>query len=240
MKKHFENLFVFGRPASGKSEFIDFMKKCEPSKRLEDFHVAPLEFMDDYLFLTEIAEHEDVLEKINMPVKRLTKRTSDGIAVCDDLFWDFAIEKMNRIALQKYLPRKDFYNEKTLLIEFSRGVGRSGYSRTLSGLRNEILGKGAVIFVKVSFEESLRRNNARYQEKLKHSVLAHKCPEEIMYRYYKDNDWDELTSSKSSGVIDMNGLKVPFVTMNNEPELKEGPELYTRYKTALDKLAELV
>lgn len=239
MTKHFEHLFVFGRPAGGKSEFIDFMKNCESAKRLNQFHIAPFDIIDDYLFIKEIAEHEDILEKLSFPVKRMMERTSDGIAVSDDIFWSYAPIKMNMVLEQKYLPNQKFYDEKTLLIEFSRGTDLWSYQKTLSELKPEGLKHGAIIYVKVTFEESLRRNEARYQEKLKHSILAHKCPEKIMYKYYKNDDWGKITENKSSGFLKMNGIEIPFVTMENEPEEKDLTKIEKRYKTALDILHEL-
>lgn len=235
MTNHFNNLFVFGRPAGGKSEFIDFMKKCNPAKRKDKFHVAPFEIIDDYLFITEIAEFENILEK--QSVKRwITKNTSDGICVQDDVYWGYAYEKINRILTKKAELQPKFYDENTMLIEFSRGVGISGYEKTLSNLKPEFLKNGAIIYIKVSFDESMRRNEARYQEKLKFSILAHKCPEEGMNRFYREDDWGVITSNKSSGYLKMNGIDVPFVTMNNEPEEKDLTVMEERYYKALEEL----
>jgi len=233
--KHFKHLFVFGRPAGGKSEFIDFMKQCEPSKRLRDFFIAPFDELDDYLFLTELADHEDIMQKLGVP-RRLTERTSDGVAVKDDMFWGYAMERMNQVIRKKYLPNPKYYDERTLLIEFSRGIDHFSYKSALSLLDRDTLAKGAIIYVKVSFNESLRRNESRYQEKLKHSVLAHKCPEHIMNKYYREDDWAELTGGRQSGTIAINGVNIPFVTMENEPESKDPQVLEERYKNALQIL----
>ncbi|MBI2342108.1 MAG: hypothetical protein HYU98_05190, partial [Deltaproteobacteria bacterium] len=67
MAHHFHNLFAFGRPAAGKSEFIDCMKKCEQNERLEKFHIAPFEIIDDFLFLKELGQNETILEKFSIP-----------------------------------------------------------------------------------------------------------------------------------------------------------------------------
>ena len=39
----FENLIIIGRPAAGKSEVIDYLKKCTDAERAERFHVGPFE-----------------------------------------------------------------------------------------------------------------------------------------------------------------------------------------------------
>jgi hypothetical protein len=93
--------------------------------------------------------------------------------------------------------------------------------------------------VLVSYDESCRRNNARYQEKLQHSILAHKVPDLTMETFYKAHDWLELTQHKPDGFVPANGVKVPFVTMNNEPELTDPVQLDQRYGTALRRLKEL-
>jgi len=238
MNNHFNHLFVFGRPAGGKSEFIDYMRTCEPVKRYNTFHIAPFDVLDDYLFIREIAEHEDALEALS--VKRfMTQRTKDGIAITNDIFWPYASQKLNTIIKNDYLTNPNYYNESTLLIEFSRGREPAKYKKALDGMSSEALKKGAIIYIRVSFEESLRRNEARYQEKLKHSILAHKCPEHIMEKYYKFDDWADITDSKDSGRLKINGIDVPFVTMENEPESKDNSVLEKRYGDALATLWDI-
>ena len=234
---HFKHLFVFGRPAGGKSEFIDFMKSCEPVKRYKEFFVAPFDILDDYLFIKDIAEHEDALEALKVE-RFITQRTKDGIAIKNDIFWPYASLKLNTIIKDDYTSNEDYYKDHTLMIEFSRGREPATYKNALNGMSPMALKGGAIIYIKVSYEESLRRNEARYQEKLKHSILAHKCPEHIMEKYYKYDDWLDITSDKESGLLTINGTEVPFVTMENEPESKDPLVLEKRYGSALKKLWE--
>lgn len=238
MTKHFEHLFVFGRPAGGKSEFIDYMKKCNPEKRLGLFHIAPFDIIDDYEFLKEIAEHETILEKFSIP-RLLTKLTNDGIVANDSRFFEFAGEKINLVVPRNYLSKPEFYDNHTLLIEGSRGVDKSGYTYSLNNLKPEILKRSTAIYIKVSHEESLKRNEARYQEKLKYSMLAHKCPVEAMERFYREDDWGRLTDNRESGTINISGVNLPFVIMNNEPESKDLNIMEGRYKAVLDKLFDI-
>lgn len=235
---HFDNLFVFGRPAGGKSEFIDYMKKCEPHKRQSAFKVAPFEIIDDFLFLWELGENEELLEQLKLP-KKITEKTEDGIVVTDGVFFDFVTQKINRIMGRKYLAKPEYYDKNTLLIEFSRGIDLSGYKRSLAGLKQEILSQGAIIYIKVSYEEALRRNEARYQEKLKHSVLAHKVPVKAMETFYVNDDWGMITDNRPNGFINIEGAEIPFVTMENEPESKDLSVMEKRYESALEILFEL-
>lgn len=237
-KRHFENLFVFGRPAGGKSEFIDYMKKCEAVKRQKKYAVAPFEVIDDFLSLWEIGENEDILAELALP-KKITELTSDGVVVTDGIFWDFVSEKINRTVSRSYLSRDHYYDEHTLLLEFSRGKERDGYEHSLALLKPEILRQGAILYIDVSYEEALRRNETRYREKLKHSVLAHKVPEKAMERFYREDDWRLLTKGKSSGFVTIKGVDIPFVTMNNESESKDILVLEERYEQALQNLFTL-
>lgn len=235
MNATFHNLFVFGRPAGGKSEFIDFMKRTEPLRRRELFHIAPFEVIDDFQFLCHLAEAEDQGEKQGLP-RKMTRRTPDGVVVTDERFFDWVGEKINSVYLQKYA--QSFHDERTLLVEFSRGVGTAGYGHSLKALSDAILSRGAILYIQTSYAEALRRNEARYQEKLKHSILAHKVPVEAMERFYQEDDWSELTQAQSSGFISVRNLKIPFVTMDNERESLDPVVLQERYSQALQQIIQ--
>lgn len=99
-----------------------------------------------------------------------------------------------------------------------------------------VLKKGAIIYIKASFEEAWRRNVARYEEKRKFSILAHMVPREQMERLYGQDDWDLITKGEENGFIEISGVKIPFVTMDNEKEAKDPKIMMERYRNALDKL----
>jgi hypothetical protein len=238
MKKHFNNLFVFGRPASGKSEFITFMKECDEDKRRSQMHISPFEMIDDYTFIVELSENEAIFEKFGVE-RKITKDVPEGIVVTDPTYFDYASEKINRLLERSKETQPDFFTAQSRLIEFSRGQDKISYQRALSLIDKETLANGSIIYIKASYEESIRRNDARYQEKLKHSFLAHKAPDEAMERYYKNDDWATLTNGESHGFITLNDVQIPFVTMDNNQESKDPAVLEDRYQTALTKLFEL-
>jgi hypothetical protein len=229
---------VFGRPAGGKSEFIDFFKRCDSTKRKEKFKIAPFKIIDDFLSLWELSENEEIMNKLGVP-RKVTESASDGVLVKDESFFHFVSEKINKIYEREYINKEDYFDKNTLLIEFSRGANEVGYERSLKGLKKEILENSSIVYIKVSYEEALRRNEARYKEKLKHSVLAHKVPEEAMERFYKTDDWAKLTGGKESGFVEINAAKIPFVTMNNEQESKDLVVMEDRYFKALSALFKL-
>ena len=228
----FKKLILLGRPASGKSEFIDFLKNTPEKERAQNYHIGPFKVLDDFLWLWEKFKEDDLWETAGHP-RRYSKTAEHGYVVTDSALLDLCFEKFNDTIPKLMKP------EGTLFIEFSRGSGDGGYRYALNRLSDEALKDAAILFLWNTYEESVRRNEVRYQEKLKHTVLAHKVPDEDMIRFGKKIDWLDLTGGKPSGILQVRSHKIPFITMDNMPELTERPVLETRYKTALDQLMML-
>lgn len=238
VKNAFDNLIVIGRPACGKSEFFDFIKnRIDATDRQRRLFIAPFDGLDDFVWLWEKCREDDIWENIGYE-RLISKKSGHGYFISNHRLYDFLIEKMNYETGNLFKSNPEYHKNKTLLIEFSRGL-ENAYDNALNRLSKEILERAAIFYIKVSFEESLRRNEARYQEKLKHSILAHKVPDEEMFEYYKVDDWDDITNGKESGYLTLRGVKVPFVTMDNEPESKDPVVLGPRYGAALKQLWEL-
>lgn len=227
----FKTLILIGRPASGKSEFIDFMKKCESAERAERFHVGEISELDDFLWLWQKFVEDDCWEAAGYD-RRFSKRVDHAYVITDASILDYCLARFNA----EY-PKQPA--DGTVFVEFARGAGDGGYLHALTHLSDEILNDAAVLFIHTSFEEAMRRNNARYQEKLKHSVLAHKVPDEDMARFGKEIDWLKITKEQPSGTLQIRGIALPFVTVSNEPELKDVGPLAMRYQEALDTLWRL-
>ncbi|MBI5298871.1 MAG: hypothetical protein HY877_01020 [Deltaproteobacteria bacterium] len=181
---------------------------------------------------------DNLWEKAGYPRRYSFGGTNPGLLKESGALFDFCIQKFNAEYIKHYQNNDAFYKDSTLFIEFARG-GLEGYTKSLHQLSLEILKNSAILFVNVSYEESCRRNNARYQEKMKHSILAHKVPDETMQNFYQVHDWGRLTEEKASGVLTVQNVRLPFVTMNNEPELTDPVLLDQRYGLALRKLMEL-
>ena len=231
----FEVLLLLGRPASGKSEFIDFMKTCEVEDRARSYHIAPFEEIDDFPILWRVFEDDDIWESLGRG-RVHSKRCNGNYAVSDDGLWPFLIERINAEA-ESLLLSPGRLARRTLLIEFSRG-GSSGYVDALTRLSSGILGRAAALYVSVSFEESWRRNVARYDEKARNGILTHSVPREEMERSYGVDDWFDLTGG-GIGRLDVAGVSLPFATLPNEPESVDPVVLGERYRRALDPLYAL-
>jgi hypothetical protein len=212
MATHLPILVLTGRPAAGKSEVIDFLKRTDVRVRAERFHIGVFEELDDFVYLWETFEIDDILSKHGRP--RLW--TDQHYWFKDPFLWDLYIERIN-LEYKKKIARSPTYHERTTtIIEFARGGG-NGILGALSLLDDEILSKAALVYIKVSYEESLRKNRRRARPGEEYSILYHSLPDEKMEFYYKTNDWDSL-AAMDSDFIAVRGIKVPYAVFENEPE----------------------
>jgi len=228
----FPNLFVLGRPASGKSEFIDYMSQTPLPLRAERYAIGDFSVLDDFVFLWQHFQEDDDLEKQGKP-RRLSRPAEFGYVVASDSVWDILIDDIN--AAWRARTASDGQPDHTTLVEFSRGK-TYGYARALSRVDPRILQQAAILYIQVSFEESWRRNLARYDEKRKSGILTHSVPRAEMERTYGEDDWGLLTHGKPDGYVQIQGVTVPFVTMFNEPESTERLVLDRRYGYSLTSL----
>jgi hypothetical protein len=233
----FRYLFVLGRPAGGKSEFIDFMKKLPADERAAGFGIGRFEEVDDFPWLWQACLDDDAREARREP-RLVSERTREGYNITQPKFRGSLVERFNQKIAAEYLSRPAFFEDGTLLIEFARGVG-DGFRESLERFRPDILAHAAILYIQVSFEESFRRNSARYKPGQEESILFHKVPDRDMLGFFRDNDWAEITSGAPDGRLALGDVRVPFVSMNNEPESSDSLVLGDRYARALGRLREL-
>ncbi|HPN32666.1 MAG TPA: hypothetical protein PKY81_17065 [bacterium] len=228
------NIIIFlGRPAAGKSEVIDYIKKTEKSELKKNLFISDYETLDDFVDLWEKGEEDDILEDLGRQ-RLYTKKDPTGYSVADKFLYKFLIKKINASFHKKYLNRKDFFDNHTLFIEFSRG-GIDAYKTAFSLLSKEILKRAVVFYTQVSFDESCRKNRRRYNPDAKDSILQHALPDYVM-EVYRVDDWDNLTYSKSD-YFEAGNIKIPYYTFLNEPELTDDfKKLAPAVKSGMDKL----
>jgi hypothetical protein len=219
MNNNFPILIITGRPAAGKSEVIDFLKKADPKERLSKYHIADFEELDDFVYVWETFEIDDMLTKHGKP--RIW--TDEKYWFKDEFIWDLYIERINLEYRKKLARNPNFHDSKTTLIEFARG-GDNGMYEALSYLHEDILKRASLIYIKVSYEESVRKNRRRARKGQEDSILYHSLPDEKMDFYYKTNDWEKL-AAKNPNYIEVRGLKVPYGVFENEPEKTLDPVL---------------
>ncbi len=217
MSNNFPILIITGRPAAGKSEVIDFLKKADPAERLQRFHIANFEELDDFVYVWETFEIDDILTKHGKP--RIW--TDEKYWFKEHFIWNLYIERINLEYRKKIARDAQYHDKMTTLVEFARG-GDNGIYEALSFLHEDILKKAALMYIKVPYEESVRKNRRRARPGQEHSILHHSLPDEKMEFYYKINDWDKL-EAKDPNYIEVKGFKVPYAVFENMPEKTDDP-----------------
>lgn len=232
---NFDVIILTGRPAAGKSEVIDFLKKTPDAERSARFHIAPFEEIDDFVYVWETFEVDDILTRLSK--KRLW--TDEQYWFNDDVIWDVYIERIN-LAYRKRLAADPGYHSKhTVIIEFARG-GENGIGHALSLLHDDILKRACIVYINVPYEESVRKNRKRARPGLEASILHHSLPDEKMDFYYKVNDWEKLTAADGQ-FIDVRGFRVPYASFENLPEKTDDPsKLGAELERVTGRLWEIV
>jgi hypothetical protein len=209
----FEVILLTARPAAGKSEVIHYLKNEPAASRLQRFHIGEFEEIDDFVYVWETFVNDDLLEQLGQP--RLL--TDKDYYFKGHFVWNFYIKKMNIAYLRKLAYTPDFFKKQTLIMEFARG-GDHAIAEALSYFEPEILKRAGIFYLKVSYEESVRKNRARRRIGQEDSILYHSLPDEKMEFYYKTNDWEKLTAADPD-FITVNGIQVPCAVLDNENDL---------------------
>ncbi|NOY61127.1 MAG: hypothetical protein GXO75_19625, partial [Calditrichaeota bacterium] len=84
-------------------------------------------------------------------------------------------------------------------------------------LSENVLQRAAILYVNVTFEESLRKNRRRFNPDKPDSILEHGLPDEKLERLYKEVDWEKVSSGDAE-FLTIKGIKVPYVVFENMPE----------------------
>ena len=229
MPNHLPIIILNGRPAAGKSEVIDFLKGLDPAEREAKFHIGPFEEIDDFPYVWETFEIDDIYKKHGQPL-----RFNDERGYFQNAFvWTYLIERINL----DFKKRVDdavatgggYPGQQTAIVEFARGTEHGGFRKAYETLSDQILEQAVILYIKVSHEESMRKNRRRFKPELADSSLFHSVPDHKMDFYYRDSDWAEIEAA-DPGVVDVRGFKVPYAVLDNEPEVtddhgKMGPML---------------
>lgn len=210
--KKLDVVILIGRPAAGKSEIIAFLKGLGRAQRLE-MGLGDVQELDDFPYVWESFEIDDILEKHRHP-RAFT--TSDYYFKDDAMMWTLFIERMN-LEFRKRIAREPYYFQgNTLFVEFSRG-GRYGYRDAFATLDKELLKRASVLYLNVSYEESIRKNRIRARTGQEDSILYHSLPDKKLEFYYRQDDWCDIADAKQ-GLLSVQGLEVPYSVFDNEPD----------------------
>jgi hypothetical protein len=230
-------LLLLGRPASGKSEIIDYVKRRDAGQR-RLLHVGAPVVLDDFPLLWAWFEEDSLLEQMGRP--RL-HTTPDGYFTERHL-WDVLIRRLCLEYDKLLAADAGLQGSQTVIMEFSRGTEHGGYRAAFESLSDAVLQAASVLYVRVSYEESLRKNRRRFNPDRPHSILEHALPDEKLERLYRRDDWDELPRGAGGSLL-VRGKVVPAVVFENEDDVTtpwresaSGAELGARLQSCLHEL----
>ena len=229
----FDILFLIARPAAGKSEIIDYLKHSDEAERRQRFHIGPFDEIDDFPMLWTWFEEDALLAGMGKP--RLHS-DADGYFL-HDYFWHLLIERMALDYSKLLRESADYHASRTTIVEFARGAQHGGWQAAFPHFPAEMLRRGAILYINVSWEESLRKNRRRFNPDRPDSILEHALPDEKMARLYRDSDWDAFTADDPQFVT-VNNVRIPYAVFENEDDVTtaRGAALGERLEDTLRRL----
>ena len=183
-------LLLTGRPASGKSEILEYLRRTPAAERRRRFHIGEPVVLDDFPLLWAWFEEDHLLAEMGPsactpPPTATSSGPTCGTCWCAGCAWNTTSWPAGTRA---------WHEHTTVLLEFSRGSEHGGYARAFAHLSEAVLERLAVLYVRVSFQESLRKNRRRFNPDRPHSILEHALPDEKLARLYGEDDWDQLAA----------------------------------------------
>ncbi len=234
MKHTFDILILIGRPGSGKSETSRFLTHLAESDLRHRYHLASLDILDDFPMLWVWFEEDNLLsKKFNLP--RLHSDEAGYFKYRE--LWHLLIERLSLEYRKKVRDNGNYHEKHTTLIEFSRGSEHGGYAQAFQHLSDDVLERAAILYVRVPYEESLRKNRQRFNPDKPDSIIEHGLDDKKMERLYREDDFETIATG-DSGLIQFRGHQVPFVVFPNEDDVTtDKPEqLAERLETVLEEL----
>ena len=213
----FQVIIFIGRPASGKSEILDYLIHLPPDERKRRYHVGDIDVIDDFPMLWTWFEEDNILSQV-LGQPRL--HTDENEYFKNDYLWHLLIERIG-LEYRKRLRDNGYHHQTTTLIEFSRGSEHGGYREAFQHLPYEVLRAAGIVYVNVSYKESRRKDRLRYNPNRPDSILEHSLKEEKMERLYRHDDWFEFSMGENEHIV-IDNTSVPYVIFENEDNVTSG------------------
>lgn len=214
MKRIFSNLILIGRPASGKSEIIDFIHKTSNFNRDQQLHLGKrIHILDDFPMLWAWFEEDYFIEHVFG--KERLHSTSEGYFK-EKYMWNLLLRRVSLEHTKIVKDSADEFADQSIIIEFARGTEHGDYKEAFEHLSDEILSDAVVLYVKVPYEESLRKNRKRRNPDKPHSILEHSLDDKVLETLYKECDWEEFSSGDKEYLY-VRQHKIPYVVFDNMP-----------------------
>jgi hypothetical protein len=233
----FDVLVLIGRPASGKSEIITFLKTTPGDIRAREYRIANLDVIDDFPMLWTWFEEDHIL---STALERPRIHTDDAGHFKHNDLWHLLIEKISLEYYKRWRDDPAYHDHTTTIVEFARGSEYGGYAQAFGHLSDELLSRAAILYVHVSFEESFRKNRRRYNPERPDSILEHALPDDKLTRLYRGDDWNTF-SARDPEYVTIRSTRVPYVVFENEDDVTTNSTglMASRLRSVLERLWEL-
>lgn len=230
----FPVLILNGRPAAGKSELIAYLNALHPDVRRERYHIGELKEIDDFPMLWTWFEEDDILQR-RFGLPRLHS-DDDGFFLYPEL-WHLLIVRLGDDYARLRRDQPGLHDTHTVLIEFARGMEHGGYRAAYPYLNDAILDQGAILYIDVPYEESLRKNRRRFNPDKPDSILEHGLPDWKLERLYREVDFHEVAAGDDA-LISIRDRRVPYAIFDNHDDVTTalGPAFEQRLETTLGAL----
>jgi hypothetical protein len=227
----FPILILNARPAAGKSELRRALMDIPVETRISRFHIGPMHVIDDFPMVWSWFEEDQLLEQIFNRPRLYT--TPDEYFLHPDL-WHLLIRRLC-LDYKKWL--RDAAEPHTVVFEFSRGVEHGGYRAAYQHLSEQVLDWAASLYIKVSYQESVRKNLLRFNPDRPDSILQHSLDSGKLERLYQDDDWEAFTKDDPD-YIQVNNHRVPYGVFENEDDVttSAGKAMFDRLEECLGRL----
>jgi hypothetical protein len=233
-KNRFDIVILNGRPAAGKSEIIDYLKRIPIAERLQRFHIGEFDEIDDFPILWERFEDDNIYEKLGKgrfftdSEFTFEGKTYPGFTFKEKYFWNYLIEKLSLQYAKTIRDNKNYHENRTTIVEFARGTEHGGFRTAYDYLSDELLKRAVTVYIKVSWEESLRKNRRRFNPNKPDSILEHALEDKKIEMLYKRSDWDDF-SGGDPDYLHVKNLKIPYGVFDNEPEKTDKPDILGKH-----------
>ncbi|GAB4574141.1 MAG: hypothetical protein Kow0077_19190 [Anaerolineae bacterium] len=229
-------LILIARPAAGKSEIIDYLKRTPLPERKQRFHIGDFREIDDFPMLWTWFEEDKILERLGYPRLHTDEQ---GYFIHNGL-WHLLIERISLEYGKLLRDMPDFHTDHTAIIEFARGKQHGGFREAFQHLSEDILRRAGVMYIDVTWEESLRKNRQRFNPNRPDSILEHALPDHKLELLYRESDWEEFSAGDPAWLT-VKGIRVPYVVFENHDDVTtaRGAALGERLESRLETLWQL-
>lgn len=201
-------VFLLGRPGSGKSAIYRMLGQ----KLREEGLASDITRIDDFPVLKELLDRDTEFKR--------HYRKEGGFVVTDFTILDDVLEEINRKL--KELEQSG----RVTFVEFAR----ARYANALKNFDREVLDHSLILYIYCPFDVCVERNVRRFREARGKDIDEHIAPTDIMERYYKYDDYEELYLKSEAEL--KRQAPAPLVVVRNDAEGLE------RLKRELKKVTE--